>query len=152
MTTMPTGRSAYITFGDVAHAHGVQENQIPAALAELEVLRALHDNGERTTRNATNRFDAGGRAALGHRGRAPHRFPHRISSDVAESIYAARRQHPSWVPRYSCSGWHRGTHASSCRRSPIAIQSGECTPSLPVRRSQCVMCLERWPVTEFPPF
>jgi putative transposase len=44
------------------------------------------------------RFDAGGRAALGDRSRAPHRCPHRIPADVAELICAARRQHPRWGP------------------------------------------------------
>jgi transposase InsO family protein len=44
------------------------------------------------------RFDAGGRAALGDRSRAPHRCPHRIADDVAELICRARCQHPSWGP------------------------------------------------------
>lgn len=44
------------------------------------------------------RFEAGGRAALGDRSRAPHHCPHRIPADVAALICAARRAHPSWGP------------------------------------------------------
>lgn len=44
------------------------------------------------------RFEAGGRAALRDRSRAPHHCPHRISRDVAQLICAARRAHPSWGP------------------------------------------------------
>jgi transposase InsO family protein len=44
------------------------------------------------------RFDAGGRAGLGDRSRAPHQCPHRITDDVAQLICAARRHHPSWGP------------------------------------------------------
>ena len=44
------------------------------------------------------RFDAGGRAGLGDRSRAPHQCPHRIADDVAALICTARRQHPSWGP------------------------------------------------------
>ena len=44
------------------------------------------------------RFDAGGRAALGNRSRAPHHCPHRIASATADLICAARRTHPTWGP------------------------------------------------------
>ena len=60
------------------------------------------------------RFDAGGRAGLGDRSRAPHQCPHRIADDVAALIRLARRQHPSWGPENCCSGWHRGIRTSSC--------------------------------------
>jgi transposase len=42
------------------------------------------------------RFDAGGRAGLSDRSRAPHQCPHRIADDVALLICTARRQHPTW--------------------------------------------------------
>lgn len=44
------------------------------------------------------RMEAGGRAALRDRSRAPHHCPHRISEEVAERICAARRAHPDWGP------------------------------------------------------
>ena len=44
------------------------------------------------------RFDAGGRAGLSDRSRAPHQCPHRITDHVAQLICLARRQHPSWGP------------------------------------------------------
>jgi putative transposase len=44
------------------------------------------------------RFDAGGRAALSDRSRAPHQCPHRIADDMAQLICTARRQHPTWGP------------------------------------------------------
>ena len=55
------------------------------------------------------RFDAGGRAALDDRSRAPHRCPHRIPADVAALICAARRQHPSWGPEKLLQ-WLRPRH------------------------------------------
>lgn len=45
------------------------------------------------------RMEAGGRAALRDRSRAPHHCPHRIPADVAAQICAAREAHPSWGPR-----------------------------------------------------
>ena len=45
-----------------------------------------------------DRFDAGGRAGLSDRSRAPHQCPHRITDHVAQLICLARRQHPSWGP------------------------------------------------------
>ena len=44
------------------------------------------------------RFDEGGRLGLRDRSRAPRHCPHRIARDVATTICAARRQHPSWGP------------------------------------------------------
>ena len=44
------------------------------------------------------RFVAGGRAALGDRGHAPHHCPHRIPADVAALLCAARTAHRSWGP------------------------------------------------------
>jgi transposase InsO family protein len=57
-----------------------------------------HNISRKTGYKWLDRFDAGGRAALGDRSRAPHRCPHRIASEVAELICTARRQHPSWGP------------------------------------------------------
>lgn len=54
-----------------------------------------HNISRKTSYKWLDRFDAGGRAALSDRSRAPHCCPHRISSDVAELICTARRQHPS---------------------------------------------------------
>ena len=45
-----------------------------------------------------DRFNAGGRAGLSDRSRAPHQCPHRITDDVAQLICLARRRHPSWGP------------------------------------------------------
>jgi transposase InsO family protein len=42
------------------------------------------------------RYDAGGRAALVDRSRAPHTCPHKISTSVADLLVQARRQHPDW--------------------------------------------------------
>jgi transposase InsO family protein len=44
-----------------------------------------------------DRFDAGGRAALHDRSRAPHTCPH-ASETVAHLICEARRAHPTWGP------------------------------------------------------
>jgi putative transposase len=57
-----------------------------------------HNISRKTGYKWLDRFDAGGRTALGDRSRAPHRCPHRIAGEVAELICAARRQHPTWGP------------------------------------------------------
>ena len=57
------------------------------------------------------RFDDEGRQGLGDRSRAPHPCPHRIPSDVAAVICAARRQHPSWGPA-KLLAWLRPRHAA----------------------------------------
>ena len=44
------------------------------------------------------RFDEEGRLGLGDRSRAPRHCPHRIPTEIANLICAARRQHPSWGP------------------------------------------------------
>ena len=67
-------------------------------LYTMTELCARHNISRKTGYKWRARFDAGGRAALGDRSRAPHRCPHRIADDVAELICAARRQHPSWGP------------------------------------------------------
>src|SRR5436853_2846630 len=65
------------------------------AMAELS---ARYGISRKTGYKWLARFEDAGRAGLRDRSRAPHRCPHRISSDVAAVICAARRQHPSWGP------------------------------------------------------
>jgi transposase len=45
------------------------------------------------------RMEAGGRAALRDRSRAPHHCPHRIPGELADLICEARRAHPAWGAR-----------------------------------------------------
>jgi putative transposase len=45
------------------------------------------------------RYDQDGRAGLRDRSRAPHSCPHRMSSDLAELLCAARTTHPDWGPK-----------------------------------------------------
>ena len=69
-----------------------------SGLYTMTELCERHTISRKTGYKWLERFDAGGRGALGDRSRAPHRCPHRISDDVAELICTARRQHPSWGP------------------------------------------------------
>ena len=69
-----------------------------SGLYTMSELCERHTISRKTGYKWLERFDAGGRGALGDRSRAPHRCPHRIPADVAELICAARRQHPSWGP------------------------------------------------------
>jgi transposase-like protein len=55
-----------------------------------------HSISRKTGYKWLDRFDEGGRAALGDRSRAPLHGPHRMAADVADLICSARRQHPSW--------------------------------------------------------
>jgi putative transposase len=61
-------------------------------------LAARYGVSRKTGYKWLERFDEGGRHALGDRSRAPHRCPHRISDAMAILICDARRQHPSWGP------------------------------------------------------
>src|SRR6267142_6801233 len=65
------------------------------AMAELS---ARYGISRKTGYKWLARFEDAGRAGLRDRSRAPHRCPHRISSDITAMICAARRQHPSWGP------------------------------------------------------
>ena len=56
------------------------------------------------------RFENGGRSALGDRSRAPRRCPHRISTEIARLICSARVQHPSWGPE-KLLDWLRPRHS-----------------------------------------
>ena len=68
------------------------------ALYTMTELCDRYDISRKTGYKWLERFDAGGRAGLSDRSRAPHRCPHRITDHVAELICLARRQHPSWGP------------------------------------------------------
>lgn len=55
------------------------------------------------------RYEADGPDGLRERSRAPHHCPHRIDSEAAALICAARRQHPSWGPA-KLVAWLRPRH------------------------------------------
>ena len=65
------------------------------SLYTMTELSARYDVSRKTGYKWLERFDEGGRHALGDRSRAPHRCPHRIADAVAGLICAARRQHPT---------------------------------------------------------
>ena len=67
-------------------------------LYTMTELSARYDVSRKTGYKWLERFDEGGRQALGDRSRAPHHCPHRISEETAHLICAARRQHPTWGP------------------------------------------------------
>src|SRR3989442_6511742 len=68
------------------------------ALYTMTELCDRYDISRKTGYKWLERFDAGGRQALGDRSRAPHQCPHRISEETAHLICDARRQHPTWGP------------------------------------------------------
>src|SRR5216117_4494200 len=68
------------------------------ALYTMTELCDRYDISRKTGYKWLERFDAGGRQALGDRSRAPHQCPHRISAEIAHLICDARRQHPTWGP------------------------------------------------------
>ena len=45
-----------------------------------------------------DRFDEEGRRGLRDRSHAPQHCPHRIASEIADLLCAARRRHPDWGP------------------------------------------------------
>ena len=67
-------------------------------LYTMTELTARYDVSRKTGYKWLERFDEGGRQALGDRSRAPHQCPHRISEETAHLICDARRQHPTWGP------------------------------------------------------
>jgi putative transposase len=67
-------------------------------LYTMTELSARYGVSRKTGYKWLERFDEGGRQALGDRSRAPHSCPHRIADEIATLICAARRQHPSWGP------------------------------------------------------
>jgi hypothetical protein len=67
-------------------------------LYTMTELCARHSISRKTGYKWLERFDEGGRAALGDRSRAPLHCPHRMAGDMADLICSARRQHPSWGP------------------------------------------------------
>ena len=68
-------------------------------LYDMNELCARYAVSRKTGYKWLARYDAGGRAALADRSRAPHHCPHRIAPALAERICEARRSHPSWGPR-----------------------------------------------------
>ncbi len=64
-------------------------------LYDMIELCARYAVSRKTGCNWLARYDAGGRAALGDRSRAPHRCPHKISQEVAELLLTGyhRRYH-----------------------------------------------------------
>src|SRR5262249_45701199 len=67
-------------------------------LYTMTELCARYSISRRTGYKWLDRFDAGGRAALQDRSRAPHRCPHAMSDEIAQLICDARRAHPTWGP------------------------------------------------------
>jgi putative transposase len=67
-------------------------------LYTMTELSARYGVSRKTGYKWLERFDEGGRQALGDRSRAPRSCPHRIADEIATLICAARRQHPSWGP------------------------------------------------------
>ena len=68
------------------------------ALYDMTELCARYAVSRKTGYKWLARYDAGGRAALGDRSRAPHHCPHKISEEVAQWLLTARRRHPNWGP------------------------------------------------------
>ena len=69
------------------------------------------------------RYDAGGRAALRDRSRAPHTVRTRSRPRVADLLCAARRQHPDWGPRNCWTGCARHPAWRGPPSAPPAICS-----------------------------
>src|SRR5438552_5895394 len=67
-------------------------------LYTMTELSVRYDISRKTGYKWLDRFDEGGRQALGDRSRAPHQCPHRISEETAHLICDARRRHPTWGP------------------------------------------------------
>ena len=86
-------------------------------LYTMTELSARYDVSRKTGYKWLDRFDEGGRQALGDRSRAPHQCPHRISEETAHLICDARRQHPTWDPISSWTGSSRGIRVMRGRRS-----------------------------------
>lgn len=68
------------------------------ALYTMVELCARYGISRKTGYKWLARFEEAGRRGLADRSRAPHHCPHRITSEMAAVICAARRQHPSWGP------------------------------------------------------
>src|SRR3989442_5910032 len=67
------------------------------ALYTMTELCDRYDISRKTGYKWLERFDAGGRQALGDRSRAPHQWPHGISEVTAHRSCGARRAHPECV-------------------------------------------------------
>ena len=77
-------------------------------LYTMTELCARYSISRKTGYKWLERFDEGGRQALGDRSRAPQQCPHRIAEDVAHLICDARRQHPTGGPTSCWTGSSRG--------------------------------------------
>ena len=85
-----------------------------SGLYTMTELSTRYDVSRKTSYKWLDRFDEGGRQALGDRSRAPHHCPHKIGDAIATLIGDARRQHPTWgpeklldwlAPRYPDRAW-----------------------------------------------
>jgi len=65
-------------------------------LYTMTELCARYAVSRKTGYKWVGRYDAGGRAALVDRSRAPHTCPHKVPAPVADLLVRARRQHPDW--------------------------------------------------------
>jgi hypothetical protein len=74
----------------------IHDNRVD--LYTMAELCARYEVSRKTGYKWLARFEEEGRPCLRDRSRAPHQCPHRIPTDVAAVICAARRQHPSWGP------------------------------------------------------
>jgi putative transposase len=92
------------------------------ALYSMTELCDRYDISRKTGYKWLERFDAGGRQALGDRSRAPHQCPHRISEEIAHLICDARRQHPTWGPD-KLLGWLEPRHPG--RAWPAVSTAGD---------------------------
>ena len=69
-----------------------------SGLYTMTELSTRYDVSRKTSYKWLDRFDEGGRQALGDRSRAPYHCPHKIGDEIALLICNARRQHPTWGP------------------------------------------------------
>jgi Homeodomain-like domain len=105
-------------------------------LYTMTELCARHTISRKTGYKWLERFDEGGRAALGDRSRAPLHCPHRMAAEVADLICGARRHHPSWGPEkllHWLTPRHRGVAWPAIwAESPdrVLIFSRGCLPEL----------------------
>jgi transposase InsO family protein len=92
------------------------------ALYTMTELSARYAVSRKTGYKWLERFDEGGRQALGDRSRAPHQCPQRISEETAHLMCDARRQHPTWGPE-KLLDWLEPRHPD--RTWPAASTAGD---------------------------
>src|SRR6266850_1952218 len=110
-----------------------------AGLYMMTELCARYDVSRKTGYKWLERFDEAGRRGLQDRSRAPHR----IATEVAAVICAARRQHPSWGPaklvawlrpRYPGVAWPAVSTAGDLLARRGAGQEAAAPAALPASR------------------